>query len=134
MFVDNDSSRAIPVHEENKLYIPIALIENIREFEASAHKILYRAGKKLDIKKTLAECVEISNDADLSFVTEFLTENIDDIDFIKKLLSDPSKESYLRNWFEDLVKNTTLEGWINAPEGLFRKLSHIFSKEVVKNV
>ena len=59
---------------------------------------------------------------------------IDDIDFIKKLLSDPSKESYLRNWFEDLVKNTTLEGWINAPEGLFRKLSHIFSKEVVKNV
>ncbi|AJA92406.1 hypothetical protein T478_1399 [Candidatus Nitrosopelagicus brevis] len=134
LFVDNDSSRAIPVHEENKLYIPIALIENIREFEASAHKILYRAGKKLDIKKTLAECVEISNDADLSFVTECLTENIDDIDFIKKLLSDPSKESYLRNWFEDLVKNTTLEGWINAPEGLFRKLSHIFSKEVVKNV
>jgi len=132
-FVERDENQTFAeyVVESQKFYIPLLAIDNIKTFSPIAKAIIHRAKKKADIKKLVCLCLEITNETDKQFLLDCIFTEIDDTEFITKIFSNKDKKSILVNWYNESVKgDETGEEWMNAPEGLWRKLSKLFANEV----
>ncbi len=123
-----DRSKPIAVSSDNILYIPLSLAENVKEFLPVAKSLAKRARKNIHLQKTLAECWAISNEADMSFLLDCITENLDDDKFIGTLLSNPQKLEHVRKWYNEAVKGDDANDMLNAPLDLLRGISKYLSQ------
>ena len=129
-----DRRNAIPVFSDNILYIPLSLVENVKEFLSVAASLAKRAKKNVHLWKNLAECWTVSNETDMSFLLDCIAENLEDDEFITRLLSNQQKQEQVRKWYDESVKGADANDMLNAPLDLLRSLSkHLDRQNGEKN-
>jgi hypothetical protein len=80
------------------------------------------------------ECWTVSNETDMSFLLDCIAENLEDDEFITRLLSNQQKQEQVRKWYDESVKGADANDMLNAPLDLLRSLSkHLDRQNGEKN-